>query len=255
MRAVLLLPALALVLACGASAAHAQPPPPAALEAAATAQLIEVKSDFRGAAITIFGAAPERAPGGDFVVTLQGPTETLVVRRKRRILGLWINTDPVRFREAPSFFALFATRRLDRIATPQQIWTLQLDPAALAVPGDRTPQDADAALYRQALVRLMRRRGLYINQLQDLEQGPGGLFTARVELPANAPTGAYVWKAHYFRKGKLIGSQEGEVRVSKAGLERWVSNAAANNPRLYGLAAVLIAVGAGWLANLLFRRA
>ncbi|MBY0447581.1 MAG: TIGR02186 family protein, partial [Hyphomonadaceae bacterium] len=113
MKVVFLVSALA--LACGPIPARAQPPPRAELEAAATAQLIEVKSDFRGAAITIFGAAPERAPGGDFVVTLQGPAETLVVRRKRRILGLWINTDPVRFREAPSFFALFATRRLDRI--------------------------------------------------------------------------------------------------------------------------------------------
>lgn len=249
---------LLLAAFCAGAAALALAAPAAAqsqLNAAATEQLIEVKSDFRGAAITIFGAAPDRVGGGDYVVTLQGPPQTLVVRRKRRILGLWINTDPVRFEEAPSFFALFATRRVDRIANAQQIWSLQLDPAASAVLASSTPQDADAALYRAALVRLMRRRGLYISQLQDLQQGPSGLFTAQVDLPANAPTGAYVWKAHYFRKGRLIGTQEGEVLVSKAGLERWISNAAANHPRLYGLAAVLMALGGGWLATVLFRRA
>jgi len=224
------------------------------LDAAATEQLIEVTSDFRGASITIFGAAPDRRPGGDFVVTLRGPADEVLVRRKRRILGLWINVDPVRFAEAPGYFALFANRPLDDIATPAQIWNLGLDPAALAVLADRTPQDADAAQYRQALVRLMRRRGLYINQLQNLDQSPGGLFIARVDLPANAPTGAYVWEAHYFRGGRHVGTSTGEVLVSKAGLERLLSVSADQHPRLYGLAAVLLAAGTGWLVGLFSRR-
>lgn len=246
--------ALCLVLLATAAPALAQPSRARNLEAASTEQLIEVTSDFRGASITIFGAAPDRRPGGDFVVTLRGPAETVVVRRKRRILGLWINVDPVRFSEAPGYFALFANRPLDDIASPSQVWNLGLDPAALAILADQTPRDADAALYRQALVRLMRRKGLYINQLQNLNQSEGGLFIARVDLPANAPTGGYVWEAHYFRRGRLIGSSSGEVKVSEAGLERLLSTLADENPRLYGLAAVLLAGGAGWLVGLFSRR-
>lgn len=224
------------------------------LDAAATEDLIEVTSDFRGARITIFGAAPDRRPGGDFIVTLRGPGEPLIVRRKRRILGLWVSVDPVRFSSAPGYFALFASRPLDRFATPAQIWSLRLDPAALAVLASATPADADAALYRQAVVRLMRRRGLYINQVQRLHQGPGGLFTAQVELPANAPPGNYVWEAHYLRQGRVVGTSRGEVHVAKAGLERLLSTLADERPRLYGLAAVLLATGCGFLASLLARR-
>lgn len=160
----------------------------------------------------------------------------------------------MRFAEAPGYFALFANRRLDEIANPRRIWELGLDPASLARLSEATPEDADAGQYRQALVRLMRERGLYINQLQDLQRSPGGLFIARLDLPANAPVGAYVWEAHYFRRGRLIGSQSGEVLVRKAGVERFLSQFASVNPGIYGLSTVLLALGAGLAVSSLFRR-
>lgn len=249
MRAALLACLLALLGLTGPAQAQDR-----GLAAASTDQLIEVTSDYQGAVVTIFGATPDRRLDGDIVVTLRGPPQRMQLRRKRRMLGLWINADPVTVTEAPAFFALFATRPLDSVTTPRQIWALDLDPAALAVIEGETPADADAGVYRAALVRLMRRSGLYAQRVRDLTVGPGGLFTAKMRLPANAPVGLYTWNVHYFRNGRLIDSQEGEVAVSKAGLERAVFDAAVSRPRIYGLATVALALIAGWLVTLVFRR-
>ena len=103
--------ALAVLLLAGAPA-RAQAPTEGASElpVGVAEEQITVSSDYRGSFITVFGYNPDRRGRGDIVVVLRGPPQAAVVMRKRRVFGLWINGDPVRFSEAPSFFAGTLTR-------------------------------------------------------------------------------------------------------------------------------------------------
>ncbi|MGE3867377.1 MAG: TIGR02186 family protein, partial [Hyphomonadaceae bacterium] len=224
------------------------------LAAAVSDDVVSVTSDFRGARVTIFGALPDRRGRGDVVIAVRGPAEEAAVLRKQRILGLWIAGDRVVFTASPVFFALLANRPLSEIADARTRARLGLDLAADLRTAGPLPAELDAGAYRAALVRLRQDEGLYMESDTLIKRLPGGLFKAAVHLPANAPVGAYVAQVYFFRDGRMIDSETAAVLVSTVGFEHFVRVMAREQPLLYGLAAVAIALGAGWLASLLFRR-
>lgn len=240
-------------------AAQAQTPAPASgapsgLAAAVTDDVIAVTSDFRGARITVFGATPARRAPGDVVVAIRGPGAPITVMRKRRTGILWLNRDPVAFADAPSFHAVVSAKPLVQIASTRDIWELGLDPAAQARLTTPTPPDADPSDYRQGLVRLQRARGLYQEVPRGLVLRPGGLFKAQVALPANAPPGAYRADVYLFRNGRLQASETATILISRQGLEQTVYALAQERPLIYGLFTVALALSAGLVAALIFRR-
>jgi uncharacterized protein (TIGR02186 family) len=240
------------LLAAPLASAQAQRPPD--LAAAVTDDTIAVTSDFRGARITVFGAAAERRGGGDLVVTVRGPNQNVTLMRKRRFYGLWLNTDPVPFEEAPSFFALISAKPMTTFANPSTITAYGLDPGASARLVAATPADADPAAYRAALVRLKRNRGLYQEQPNGLQLRTGGLFSASVQLPASAPPGIYQVDVFLFRRGAVVANETSSVIIQRVGIEQVVYGFAMERPLLYGLVAVAMALLAGWAASFLFRR-
>lgn len=247
-----------------ATSSQAQPAPDVAsnLPAAVAEERITVSSDYGGSYITVFGVNPDRRGRGDIVVVVRGPTEEATVMRKRRVYGIWINTAPVRFRDTPSFFAVLTNRPLRQIASPQSIWRYRLDAAASARLDSDVPAGADPALYRNALVRLRRAQGLYQDysgrpspeRRAGLTTYPGGLFRAVVRLPANAPIAEYHADTYLFRDGRLISTQRIPINIARVGIERSIHDLATNASVLYGIMTVLLAIGAGWIAALVFRR-
>lgn len=256
---------VALLLALAPEAQAQQPAETGSdLPAAVAEEQITVSSDYRGSYVTVFGVNPDRRGRGDIVVVVRGPESSATVMRKRNVYGLWVNGDPVRFSEAPSFFAVLSNRPLRRIATPQQIWRHHLDPAATARLDSAVPAGGDPSAYRAALVRLRREQGLYQEYsgrpIQDQRGGlttyRGGLFRAVVRLPANAPIAQYHADAYVFRDGRLISSQRNiPISVSRVGIERRIHNLAVNASLLYGVLTVMLALMAGWIAAVFFRRA
>ena len=250
-----LLALLWLVLAMTGAARAQQPGDVASdLPAAVAEEQIAVSSQYQGSTVDVWGVNPDRRGRGDIVVVVRGPNQPATVMRKRRVFGLWVNGDPVRFSEAPGFFAVLSNRPLRDIASPQAIWSLELDPAASAELQSATGSD-DPSAYRAALVRLRRAQGLYLeNSRSGLTQHGGGLFRARVRLPANAPIAEYHADTYLFRNGLLVSSQRIPVRISRVGIERRIHDLAMNYSFAYGILMVLMALGAGWIAAFLFKR-
>jgi uncharacterized protein (TIGR02186 family) len=225
------------------------------LSTGVTDEEVAVTSDYRGAQLTVFGVHWQRDRArSDVVVVLRGPGEREILRRKRRIAGLWINSDPVRFSDAPSFFALASTRPIGSFLSASTISTLGLDPGALARLEGGTPADSDPAAYRRALVRLKTAAGLYRESPRGLQIEEDGAFQARFIIPANAPVGAYAVDVFLFRNGRLIQRKPGEILITRIGIEKTIYTAAQTWPLLYGVFTVLFALASGYVAALAFRR-
>ena len=89
--------------------------------------------------------------------SVSGPKQTIVARRKERVLGIWTNTDSRNFINVPSYLALLSTRPTDQFATPDQIRQMQLNLDSFLLPqqiapdiGDPGPKDP----FRMNFVRL-----------------------------------------------------------------------------------------------------
>ena len=260
-------PILAGLAALFQPAAAAAPPegaPPAArIAAALTEDVVEIRSDFAGAELVVFGAAEGLEDSDHIVVAVRGPERDLRVMKKRRVAGVWVNAAPVRFEDVPSYYAVAATGPLDEVASFGALRRNRLgtDHVRLSAPEtERTetllgvtgvtvselgPEIVD---YRDAVVRARGRQGLFTEEAGGVERLEGGLFIARLSLPSEAPTGAYDVDVYLFRDGEPIASRRTGLTVVKAGIERAVYDLAHGQPLAYGLLAVIMAVAAGWAA-------
>ena len=72
---------------------------------------VAITATFEGSDILVFGAIRREAPIPTdsklgVIVTIAGPDEPVMVRRKDRRVGIWVNTEGVEVDAAPSFYAV-----------------------------------------------------------------------------------------------------------------------------------------------------
>jgi len=235
--------------------------PKETIEIGTSTSEIAIASDFRGADLTVFGALgnPDAlllAIGQyDVIVTLEGPAAPATVRRKERVLGIWINTQSIAFAPAPESYSLASTRALDAIAKPQVLAevgagfsNMPLTPTGFAGAASRLGE------FRDAFRRLKETGGLFQRDNNGVRFVASNLFRATLRLPANIPDGVHTVKAYLFKSGTYVAGRTLPLRVVKTGLEQTITDAAHEQPYLYGIFCVVLAVVTGWIASVAFRK-
>ena len=213
---------------------------------------ISITSSFQGAKLLLFGATEG---GGDVVVVVRGPLEDLVVRRKSRVAGIWVNRAAIAFTDVPSYYVVASTRPLDEVLSESQRRRLQIGARYLAMRPSGTVADAaEIALYREALTRNKERDRLFQELPGTVAFLDSTLFRTTLHFPANAPVGRYSAETFLIRDGQIITAQSTPLFISKTGVERALFDFAKRQPASYGILAVLLAALAGWLASVVFRR-
>jgi len=225
------------------------------LAADVSSRLIAITTAFVGGEVVVFGAIDDE--DDDVVIILQGPKRKQMVRRKSRIAGIWVNRDRVAFDNVPSFFAIASNRSLDDIASlpVQSQFGLGVDylPMML-VDGDAyTPEEREA--FAEALVRNKQKAGLYTKEPGRVTFPGPKLFRTTFTFPASVPPGHYQVEVFKLKDSQVVGAQKSSLQISKVGLEADVFDFANERAALYGIIAIVIALTAGWLAGIIFRRA
>jgi len=255
------------------------PPPPLqpaamamapVISAALTDTSVQVKSDFRGARIVLYGAVFDLAGRpADVVVLVRGPEQPVRITRKQKVAGLWLNSRPVVFRGAPGFYRAASNRPLDDIAHFGTLRRLGagVDHLAINAPAEQRVETrygvrdvvvsrlgADYYIWRRAIVRLKEKAGLYREDGHGVRFVDKGLFRAEIELPTGAPTGVYRADILLFQDGRAVSTKTRTLTVEKVGFERALYVWAHDRPWSYGLASMAFALLAGWAASAAFRR-
>jgi uncharacterized protein (TIGR02186 family) len=235
------------------------------VEATVSKRTIAVTSSFNDTEIFIFGAiggSQQPSPESgyyDVVVVVEGAPSRAVVRRKSNVGGLWLNTASVVFDNVPNFYAVTSTRPVDEVATESDralfgigLEHLKFTPAV----GQSLPlSNEDIKSYREAIIRLKRNAGLYVDKTPFGVTFTGkSIFLASVVLPANVSVGPFWTRVYLFREEKLLSRFEVNHTLEREGLERYLHSFAHRLPTLYGFTTVLIAVGAGLAASTAFRK-
>ncbi len=221
---------------------------------------IEIAYSFTGAELLLFGAI--LYPGGrvpeerdaDIVVVVKGPSQSILVREKQQIAGIWVNAARVRYLSAPSYYALASSKPIDALLDERSraiyeigLDSLQLSPASGAAPDEN-------ARFVRGLVDLKRRSRLYAEAPGAVEITDGVLYRARLTIPARVPVGRFTAETFLIRKGRVLAAAVREIDIRKSGFERFVARAADRHSISYGLAAVALSVLFGWAAGWIARR-
>ena len=219
---------------------------------------IGITAFFDGSEILIFGAIKHEKSIEDelpleVAITIASPRTPTIVRRKEKKFGIWTNVDAVEVDLAPQFYAIATTAPFDKVisSVEDQRHKISIGSTIRSVGAPMHIQDAIA--FSQALVRIRKQKGLYqlLENSVKLEQQT--LFSTSVRLPANLTEGLYKARIFVTRDGQIISQYQTNIDVRKVGLERWLYNLAQQQPFLYGLLSLGIAIVAGWLASAAFR--
>lgn len=231
------------------------------LEIGISTDEISITSDFRGADLTIFGAidgfeASLLAQGKyNIIVTLEGPKDNATVRKKERVFGIWVNTRSMTFKLVPEAYSLSSTRDIAAIAPPRDIANMGIGVDHMRlVPLGFFGDGSNLGEFRNAFRRIREESGVYQRDPGGVQFISSSLFKASVRLPANVPNGIHVVRGYLFRDGVFVTAKALPLRVVKTGLEQAITRAAHEQPIVYGLFAVALAVITGWGASLLFRK-
>ena len=214
---------------------------------------VAITTGFSGANLLLFGATQGR---GDVVVVVRGPTRSQLVRRKENVAGVWVNRKGVKFYNVPAFYTVAASRPLTAILTDLQRLDYQIgaDKLTLVPEGGLAP-DSQADAFREALLRIKMRENLYSETAETVKFVGERLFRTQIRFPANVPVGSYAVHVFLVDDGTITKAQTTVLEVRKVGFEARVYDFAHRYSAVYGLLAIVIAVVAGWLGSVLFRRA
>ncbi len=235
------------------------------VEADVSTRSVAITSGYTGTEIIVFGTVENsRQPSAesgiyDVVVVVEGTPVPVVVRRKDRVAGLWINAKSIRFASFPSYYAIASTRPIDEIAEHAVLDKNEIGFGHVRmVPSGierMTATDADdVARFREAVVRLKQRDHLYVTAEYGVSFIGRSLFRSTITLPPNVPVGPLTARVYLLKDGQMLSSYTSKVELERTGIERFLHDAAYNWPVFYALSAIAVACLAGLSAALAFRR-
>ncbi|RWN45865.1 MAG: TIGR02186 family protein [Mesorhizobium sp.] len=253
--------AIVLSLLAAAVPAKAQVPLTEGIQIGLSTDNVSITAGFSGADLTIFGSLENPDPlvarqgRYDVIVVLEGPPKPVVVRRKDRVLGVWVNLDSETFENVPVSYSVATTRPLQDITEPNSYKQLSLGASNLYMqPADAGDSPATIEEFTAALRERKSATGLYSENVGGVQFLSQNLFRATVRLAPNVPVGTHKARAFLFKSGLFIKESSAQLEIRKSGFEQSIFRVAHNYSFLYGVFAISLAMLTGWLGRLIFRR-
>lgn len=244
-------------------AAPTRPPEPVeVVQADVSTRNVAVTSSFTGTEIVVFGAidhsrqASAEAGLYDVVVVVEGTPSRITARKKESVLGIWLNTSSTTFDAVPSYYAIASTRPLDEVAPEATLigYEIGFDHVRMNPTSQERLPPAQMKAFREAVVRLKQKEGLYVSEPHGVVFIGKSLFRATIALPANVTVGPFDTRVYLFKEERLISQYNLRLNLEREGLELWLHNFAFKQPFFYGLATVVLALLAGLAASALFSK-
>ena len=216
---------------------------------------IELTTRFDGSKILVFGALTETKNDPTLVIELVGPKQDITIRKKSKVWGIWVKKDYAKFKKVPSFYQINSTNlNSDK---RREITNRKLEKyffSKLKNTETTAQKKVDKKEYFSEFLRLKKKKKnirLFETEISVIQKK---LFFSTIELPQKIFPGEYkVIISILDETNEVINSSSEIVKVSKTGIQKFLSFNAANNSTFYGIFSVLLALFLGFSAAQIFR--
>jgi uncharacterized protein (TIGR02186 family) len=211
---------------------------------------IEIDSGFSGTEILLFGA---RNDAGDIVVVVRGPELSYIVRKKERVSGIWVNKKQAIFNNINGYYNVSSNRPLAELRNDSLLADLDIGINNITLP-IKTEESVDKEEFNKAFLDKQEAQELYFPIVGEVLFIGDVLFRTIIKFPENIPRGVYTAEVYLFSDGQLSGVQSTPLIVKKRGFDAFIYDFSYNHPTIYGIMSVMIALAAGWIAGIIFRK-
>lgn len=221
---------------------------------------VALSSSFTGTEIIVFGTIEgdlftENLSPYDVVVVIEGPDIDVTVRQKQKIAGIWVNLNSGIIEDIPSFYYVASNVPMNEIAPTLMRQTNGIGVDVLGLrEGDHPLEETPLyEIFREAYVDLSTETGMVVQDTSGVRFRGDRLFRARVPIPSSVQEGAYSVSVYLFQGQSILGAQNLTLTIDKVGIEGRLNTMAHEQPYLYGILALLMALSLGWGTSLVFR--
>ena len=215
---------------------------------------IELSTRFDGTSLLVFGAISPEDDRASLLVEVVGPPTSVDIRKKVQIWGIWVNKKIAQFQNIPSFYQISISNSEHPILEQIQYHKLKsIFYDFLEITSARNHENSTEQYYGE-LTRLKKKLGNLSTFEEKINIIENKLFSYKVNLPKKIHPGIYKIRITLIdQEGVELSKSEQSVKVSKVGLQEFLSSNSKNNPVFYGLFSVVIALFLGFSAAQLFR--
>ncbi len=211
--------------------------------------------------VNLTGQCPE---GVQIVLKVVSPTRDFKLNKAGKGLGLvWVPAGHAEIKEIPAMYAILSSAKISAVLSPAEREAAGLtldfkevyDQAKVRFERD-PPPNMSADLRKEfisGLLTIFREEGLYQTS-ETAVRINGCQFKAQFLLPTGAPLGDYNVFCYAVQDGKVRLLCQEKFLVRPGRLIGWLAYHAQANPEIYGVLAALIAVLAGLLVGVVFRK-
>lgn len=212
---------------------------------------IAIGAFFQGTELRATAVIPA---GAEAVIEVRGPDREEHLVRKGRRWGLWMNAGDLTISNIPALY-FYAATTPELTAMPSASWGYAALERQSHLSGAVQPE-GEAFFFKQ-FIALKESEGLFASYADGIATEPGPQGTKRITkvflLPARVPPGVYRVLLHVIQDGGTLIEQQRELQIAKVSLPSLVWTMAHAQPVLYGVAAVIIALIAGFLMGFVFK--
>ncbi len=200
--------------------------------------LLEVNLSYGGGVVTLFGVMHE---GDDIIVEVRGLPKLTKVRKKEKVMGIWVNKQVATFRNVPSYYMLASTGRVESILDENEIRQSRIGVDFLIGSPLEDFSKKEIEQWQGALKELMTRNGVWRQTIFKIDRISDKLFKVKLDFPENVPIGNYEVYIYAVAGKKVIGGQTTSLTVDKAGFSAAIWEASQYNKWLYAFLSLLLA--------------
>lgn len=230
----------------------------AMLTAKANHDHISIDFFYHGSTVSIRG---ESDPGVDLVVKITSPEGHQVLKQKGKVGGiLWMNVGHLKFENAPNFYGLYSTGKVEEILKPGEMTKHLIGYPALEKHIEVTPaadEDKKAGWFAE-FVRYKEAQKLYAyayDKVTVTTKANGRQeYYLMTDWPYQALPGKYLVRVYAVKNGRVVEQAETQVLVEQVGTVKALASMAKEKAAFYGLLSVAIALSAGFGVGLVFRK-
>ncbi|MBM5781882.1 MAG: hypothetical protein FJ368_00480 [Pelagibacterales bacterium] len=212
---------------------------------------INIDTKFNGTEILLFGA---KGDAGDILIAVRGPKKNFLITKKEKFLGIWHNGNRVKLKNSYSYYSFFSNSG-DKILENDIAKDLELGGKNLKfyVSGNEESRK-NKNEFEMEFVSNLEQQKLYSINGNVIDFLDESLFKVILKFPKNIARGIYNVEIYLLDDNNLVSFQTIPIYVNQVGFSAQILDFAYQEPFLYGLLSVIIALVVGWLANYLFAR-
>ncbi len=210
---------------------------------------------YSGSEVSVSGLSD---PGLDYIVTITSPECHQSLKRKGKVGGvLWMNVGDLKCEKVPNLYFVQSTKKLDDLlpASLQEQYLLGYPAIEKHIEMEPVKDQAEKDKWFAEFVKYKESKKLFFNTSGGFQvsQADGKQkYYMKFKWPYQAPPGEYVATIYGVRDGKIVEQATSKVLVEQVGSVKLLANMAKNQGALYGMLAILSAIGAGFGVGLVF---